>query len=136
MITYDKLTIKWKYNILNNFGNELKNMKTTNNFKNMQLYKLTSPTFDYIIEELCNSFLSKEYTSFFLYDNIYKLQDLIYNYNIVYNKCIILSFGFNNLLYNSNNKILLENNDLYIFDKVENFTLILRTNNIIILFFI
>lgn len=136
MITYDKLTIKWKYNILNNFDNELKNMKTTNNFKNMQLYKLTSPTFDYIIEELCNSFLSKEYTSFFLYDNIYKLEDLIYNYNIVYNKCIILSFGFNNLLYNSNNKILLENNDLYIFDKVENFTLLLRTNNIIILFFI
>jgi hypothetical protein len=136
MITYDKLTIKWKYNILNNFGNELKNIKATNNFKNMQLYKLTSPTFDYIIEELCNFFLSKEYTSFFLYDNIYKLEDLIYNYNIVYNKCIILSFGFNNLLYNSNNKILLENNDLYIFDKVENFTLILRTNNIIILFFI
>jgi hypothetical protein len=136
MITYDKLTIKWKYNILNNFGNELKNMKNTNNFKNMQLYKLTSPTFDYIIEELCNSFLSKEYTSFFLYDNIYKLQDLIYNYNILYNKCIILSFGLNNLLCNSNNKILLENNEVYIFDKVENFTLILRTNNIIILFFI
>ena len=66
MIVYDKLTIKWKYNILNNFYNELKNIKATNNFKNMQLYKSTSPTFDYIIEELCNFFLSKEYTSFFL----------------------------------------------------------------------
>ena len=136
MITYDKISIKWKYNILYDFYNELKNMKITNNFENMQLYKLTSPTFDYIIEELCNSFLSKKYSSFFLYDNIYNLQDLIYNYNIIYNKCIILSFGLNNLLCNSNNKILLENNELYIFDKVENFTLILRTNNIIILFFI
>lgn len=136
MITYHKLTVKWKYNILYDFYNELKNMKTTNNFENMQLYKLTSPTFDYIIEELSNSFLSKEYTSFFLYDNIYNLQDLIYNYNIIYNKCIILSFGLNNLLCNSNNKILLENNELYIFDKVENFTLLLTTNNIIILFFI
>ena len=100
MITYDKISIKWKYNILYDFYNELKNMKITNNFENMQLYKLTSPTFDYIIEELCNSFLSKKYSSFFLYDNIYNLQDLIYNYNIIYNKCIILSFGLNNLLSN------------------------------------
>lgn len=66
MITYDKLTIKWKYNILNNFDNELKNMKDSNNFKNMQLYKLTTLSFDYIIEELCNSFLSKNILLFFL----------------------------------------------------------------------
>ena len=65
IITYDKLTIKWKYNILNNFHNELKNMKISNNFKNMQLYKLTSPTFDYIIEELCNFFCQKNILLFF-----------------------------------------------------------------------